>query len=242
MLGAPSFSPNGQRIAYLRTRADSPIMAAANLDFARQSAGRRRSTPAAHARELSGRADLVARRAMDRLRRMEGQALGAGQGARRERGGADRACARTAFRTRRRSGPRRATGLRGRPKKGSCWSRRTAARSGSSISTSGSSTRGRATGRRSWGSLRPKICGCRWSASMCRTERRRVLGDLGPSPPANNPVQGFSVSADGRRILIVVRADAWRSVAVSKACARSRALATAVPVRLRQDEPRQGVP
>jgi Tol biopolymer transport system component/tRNA A-37 threonylcarbamoyl transferase component Bud32 len=33
-----------------------------------------------------------------------------------------------------------------------------------------------------------------------RTERTRVLADLGPSPPANNQVKGLSLSADGRRI------------------------------------------
>ncbi len=31
--------------------------------------------------------------------------------------------------------------------------------------------------------------------------RRRVLADLGPSPPVNNPVKGLSVSADGRTIV-----------------------------------------
>jgi hypothetical protein len=40
----------------------------------------------------------------------------------------------------------------------------------------------------------------------------RVLADLGPSPPANNPVRGLSVSTDGRRLvtsLLRMRGDLW---------------------------------
>jgi Tol biopolymer transport system component len=42
--------------------------------------------------------------------------------------------------------------------------------------------------------------------------RIRVLTDLGPSPPANNPVRGLSLSADGRRLvtsLLRMRGDLW---------------------------------
>jgi hypothetical protein len=40
----------------------------------------------------------------------------------------------------------------------------------------------------------------------------RVLQDLGPSPPANNPVRGLSVSLDGRTVvtsLLRLRGDLW---------------------------------
>jgi serine/threonine protein kinase len=42
--------------------------------------------------------------------------------------------------------------------------------------------------------------------------RTRVLADLGPSPPANNPVKGLSVSRDGRTLvtsLLRLRGDLW---------------------------------
>jgi Tol biopolymer transport system component len=42
--------------------------------------------------------------------------------------------------------------------------------------------------------------------------RQRVVADLGPSPPVNNPVQGFSVSPDGRSVLasfVRMRGDLW---------------------------------
>ncbi len=45
-----------------------------------------------------------------------------------------------------------------------------------------------------------------------QTVRQRVLADFGPSPPANNPIQGFSVNPDGRRILsssVQLRGDLW---------------------------------
>ena len=45
-----------------------------------------------------------------------------------------------------------------------------------------------------------------------QTNRRHILADLGPSPPANNPAQGFSISLDGRRILtsfVQMRGDLW---------------------------------
>jgi serine/threonine protein kinase len=45
-----------------------------------------------------------------------------------------------------------------------------------------------------------------------RTGTLRVLADLGPSPPVNNPVKGLSVSADGRTIvtsLVHLRGDLW---------------------------------
>ncbi|HXG90342.1 MAG TPA: protein kinase [Vicinamibacterales bacterium] len=44
------------------------------------------------------------------------------------------------------------------------------------------------------------------------TGRARVLADLGPSPPVNNPVQGFSVSPDDKTILtslVRMRGDLW---------------------------------
>jgi Tol biopolymer transport system component len=40
----------------------------------------------------------------------------------------------------------------------------------------------------------------------------RVIADLGPSPPVNNPVKGLSVSADGRRFvtsMVSMRGDLW---------------------------------
>jgi Tol biopolymer transport system component len=43
-------------------------------------------------------------------------------------------------------------------------------------------------------------------------ETTKVLADLGPSPPVNNPVQGFSLSRDGRTILtsfVRMRGDLW---------------------------------
>jgi dipeptidyl aminopeptidase/acylaminoacyl peptidase len=45
-----------------------------------------------------------------------------------------------------------------------------------------------------------------------RTERLRVLSDLGPSPAVNNPVQGFSIGPDSRSILTSfarMRGDLW---------------------------------
>jgi len=39
-----------------------------------------------------------------------------------------------------------------------------------------------------------------------------VLADLGPSPPVNNPVKGFSMSADGSTIttsMVRLRGDLW---------------------------------
>jgi Tol biopolymer transport system component len=45
-----------------------------------------------------------------------------------------------------------------------------------------------------------------------RTGKSRVLADLGPSPPVNNPVKGFSLSADGRTIatsVVRLRGDLW---------------------------------
>jgi len=45
-----------------------------------------------------------------------------------------------------------------------------------------------------------------------RTARARVLADLGPSPPVNNPVKGFSLGADGRTIatsIVRLRGDLW---------------------------------
>jgi Tol biopolymer transport system component len=49
-------------------------------------------------------------------------------------------------------------------------------------------------------------------AVNARTEKARVLADLGPSPPVNNPVKGFSLSADGRTIatsIVRLRGDLW---------------------------------
>jgi Tol biopolymer transport system component len=45
-----------------------------------------------------------------------------------------------------------------------------------------------------------------------RTGKARTLADLGPSPPVNNPVKGFSLSADGRTIttsIVRLRGDLW---------------------------------
>jgi eukaryotic-like serine/threonine-protein kinase len=45
-----------------------------------------------------------------------------------------------------------------------------------------------------------------------RSGRQKVLARLGPSPPANNPVKGFSLSADGRTAVIAtvrLRGDLW---------------------------------
>ncbi len=45
-----------------------------------------------------------------------------------------------------------------------------------------------------------------------RTGAARVRGDLGPSPPVNNPLRGFGVTADGRSIITSVvrpRGDLW---------------------------------
>lgn len=45
-----------------------------------------------------------------------------------------------------------------------------------------------------------------------------VIADLGPSPPVNNPVKGLTVSADGRRFvtsLINLRADLWTAANVN---------------------------
>jgi hypothetical protein len=45
-----------------------------------------------------------------------------------------------------------------------------------------------------------------------RTDKARVLADLGPSPPVNNPVKGLSLGADGRTIatsIIRLRGDLW---------------------------------
>jgi hypothetical protein len=42
--------------------------------------------------------------------------------------------------------------------------------------------------------------------------RQKVLARLGPSPPANNPVKGFTLSADGRTAVIAtvrLRGDLW---------------------------------
>jgi Tol biopolymer transport system component len=44
------------------------------------------------------------------------------------------------------------------------------------------------------------------------TGAARAIADLGPSPPVNNPVKGFSVSADGRTIttsIVRLRGDLW---------------------------------
>jgi serine/threonine protein kinase/Tol biopolymer transport system component len=43
------------------------------------------------------------------------------------------------------------------------------------------------------------------------TGNQRILADLGPSPPVNNPVKGLSVSADGRIVtsLVHLRGDLW---------------------------------
>ena len=48
--------------------------------------------------------------------------------------------------------------------------------------------------------------------SDARTRKARVVADLGPSPPVNNPVKGFSLSADGRTIatsIVRLRGDLW---------------------------------
>jgi serine/threonine protein kinase/Tol biopolymer transport system component len=45
-----------------------------------------------------------------------------------------------------------------------------------------------------------------------RTAQTRVLADLGPSPPVNNPVKGFSLDAEGRTIatsMVRPRGDLW---------------------------------
>jgi Tol biopolymer transport system component len=44
-----------------------------------------------------------------------------------------------------------------------------------------------------------------------RTGNQRILADLGPSPPVNNPVKGLSVSADGLIVTSLVhqRGDLW---------------------------------
>ena len=45
-----------------------------------------------------------------------------------------------------------------------------------------------------------------------RTGSARVIADLGPSPPVNNPVKGLSVEADGRAIvtsLVRLRGGLW---------------------------------
>jgi hypothetical protein len=44
-----------------------------------------------------------------------------------------------------------------------------------------------------------------------RTANQRILADLGPSPPVNNPVKGLSVSADGLIVtsLVHLRGDLW---------------------------------
>jgi Tol biopolymer transport system component len=45
-----------------------------------------------------------------------------------------------------------------------------------------------------------------------RTAKARVLADLGPSPPVNNPVKGFSLDAEGRTIatsMVRLRGDLW---------------------------------
>jgi eukaryotic-like serine/threonine-protein kinase len=45
-----------------------------------------------------------------------------------------------------------------------------------------------------------------------RTGKQRILADLGPSPPVNNPVKGLSVSPDGRTLvtsLLRLRGDLW---------------------------------
>jgi Tol biopolymer transport system component len=45
-----------------------------------------------------------------------------------------------------------------------------------------------------------------------RTRKARVVADLGPSPPVNNPVKGFSLSADGPTIatsIVRLRGDLW---------------------------------
>jgi serine/threonine protein kinase len=45
-----------------------------------------------------------------------------------------------------------------------------------------------------------------------RTGKMRLLADLGPSPPVNNPVKGFSVNADGSAVvtsMLRLRGDVW---------------------------------
>ena len=49
-------------------------------------------------------------------------------------------------------------------------------------------------------------------AVNAQTKKARVLADLGPSPPVNNPVKGFSLGADGRSIatsIVRLRGDLW---------------------------------
>jgi Tol biopolymer transport system component len=59
--------------------------------------------------------------------------------------------------------------------------------------------------------------------------RTRVLADLGPSPPVNNPVKGLSVSADGRRLVTSligrVSGDLWlTSVGIERGPGRWRSV------------------
>jgi serine/threonine protein kinase len=51
-----------------------------------------------------------------------------------------------------------------------------------------------------------------------RSGRLRVIADLGPSPPVNNPVKGLTVSADGERFvtsIVSLRGDLWTAANVN---------------------------
>ena len=124
MLSAPSISPDGQPdcVSAKRRQAD---LAVANLDFPDRWWRADSASPTV-ARGLSECADLVARRRMDCLHRVERRPVDAGQGARGER----RRAGRAPDRRRAERDPAlvadEVTGSPGKPTRGSCWSPRTA--------------------------------------------------------------------------------------------------------------------
>ena len=134
-------------------------------------------------------------------------------------------CAATACRTRRPSGLRKATGSRGRRRPASAWSHR--------MAPPGEVPTDNQWLVHAWSPDGTAIVGVRENDDLrleivaldVRTGITRVRGDLGPSPPVNNPLRGFGVTRDGRSIITSVvrpRGDLWLLEGLNARVAASR--------------------